>query len=156
FDVAPGNWNLDVTRLSEAISDRTKAVIVSHLHGGLVPMREVMAVCAARGVVVVEDAAQCPGATVQGRPAGAWGDVGVVSFGGSKLLSAGRGGALLTRRADVAQRARLVLGRGNNLVAPLSELQAAVLLPQLGMLSARHERRAASVRRLGELLALVP
>jgi perosamine synthetase len=156
IDVEPGNWNLAADRLSEAFTDRTRAVIVSHLHGGLVPMRQLTETCAARGVAVVEDAAQCPGATVQGRPAGAWGDVGVLSFGGSKLLSAGRGGALLTRRADVAQRARLVLGRGNNLVAPLSELQACVLLPQLEMLAARHERRAAAVRRLTELLADVP
>src|SRR5215831_17047378 len=110
-------------------------------------MREVMEACSARGVAVVEDAAQCPGASVQGRPAGAWGDVGVLSFGGSKLLSAGRGGALLTRHADVHQRARLFLHRGN-LVCPLSELQAAVLLPQLAKLDERNGQRAASVGRL--------
>jgi dTDP-4-amino-4,6-dideoxygalactose transaminase len=156
IDVAPGNWNLDLDRLADALTERTKAVVASHLHGGLVPMQKLMELCAARGVAVVEDAAQCPGATVQGRPAGAWGDVGVLSFGGSKLLSAGRGGALLTSRADVAQRARLVLGRGNNLVAPLSELQAAVLPPQLDLLGARHEQRLAAVGRLAELLADVP
>src|SRR5262249_56150603 len=104
---------------------------VAKRRGGGVGRGGVMAGCAARGVVGGEDAAQCPGATVQGRPAGAWGDVGVLSFGGSKLLSAGRGGALLTRRADVAQRARLVLGRGHDLVAPPSGLHAAVVLPPL-------------------------
>ena len=155
-DVAPANWNLDVGRLADALTERTKAVIVSHLHGGLVPMREVMEVCSARGVAVIEDAAQCPGASVQGRPAGTWGDVGVFSFGGSKLLSAGRGGALVTARADVAQRAKLTLGRGNNLLSPLSELQAAVLLPQLDLLPSRHRQRAAAVARLTELLAGVP
>ena len=89
-----------------------------------------------------------------GRPAGAWGDVGVCSFGGSKLLSAGRGGALFTRRADVAQRARLALGRGNNLVAPLSEIQAIVLLPQLEKLPARHEQRRRAVERLNDVPGL--
>jgi dTDP-4-amino-4,6-dideoxygalactose transaminase len=155
-DVDPDNWNLSPNALGPALGPATKAVIVSHLHGGLVPMREVMDLCAARGVPVIEDAAQAVGATVQGRRAGSWGDVGVLSFGGSKLLSAGRGGALLTRRADVYQRARLTLLRGNNLLCPLSELQAVVLLPQLDLLPARHAQRARAVARLGEGLAEVP
>jgi dTDP-4-amino-4,6-dideoxygalactose transaminase len=72
----------------------------------------------------------------------------VLSFGGSKLLSAGRGGALLTSRADVLQRARLALTRAGNVVCPLSELQAAALLPQLDRLAERHARRAAAAARL--------
>ncbi len=155
-DVESENWNLAPDRLAAALSPNTRAVIVSHLHGGLVAMGEVMAICGERGVSVIEDAAQAPGAEVSGRPAGTWGDVGVLSFGGSKLLSAGRGGALVTRRADLHQRARLVLGRGNNLVGPLSELQAAVLLPQLDALPARHEKRRQAVMHLRELLTGLP
>src|SRR5437868_1114776 len=79
-DVAPGNWNLDVTGLEAVLGPATRAVIVSHLHGGLVPMRELMEVCLSRGIVVIEDAAQAPGARVQGRLAGTWGDVAVISF----------------------------------------------------------------------------
>ncbi len=156
IDVAPHNWNLDPQRLPEALGPATKAVIVSHLHGGLVPMREVMEACGERGVPVIEDAAQAPGASVQSRPAGGWGDFGIFSFGGSKLLSAGRGGALVTGRIDLHQRARLVLGRGNNLVAPLSELQAIVLLPQLDALAERHARRARAVAELTKLLKALP
>jgi dTDP-4-amino-4,6-dideoxygalactose transaminase len=155
-DLDPGNWNLAPDRLGEALGPACKAVVVSHLHGGLVPMSAVREVCAARGVPVVEDAAQAPGGRVQGRPAGAWGDVGVLSFGGSKLLSAGRGGALLTGRADVYQRARLGLGRGNNLLCPLSELQAVVLGPQLDRLAERTARRARAVGWLSERLAHLP
>jgi dTDP-4-amino-4,6-dideoxygalactose transaminase len=81
--------------------------------------------------------------------------VGVLSFGGSKLLSAGRGGAILTQYADVYQRARVALHRGN-LVCPLSELQAAVLLPQLDRLSERHAQRLRNVQHLTELLHGVP
>jgi dTDP-4-amino-4,6-dideoxygalactose transaminase len=154
-DVDADNWNLAPEALATALGPATKAVLASHLHGGLVPMREVTALCAERGVAVIEDAAQAPGARVQGRRAGAWGDAGVLSFGGSKLLSAGRGGALLTRRADVLQRARLVLLRGN-VVCPLSELQAAVLLPQLDRLPERHARRARAAALLAECLAGVP
>jgi dTDP-4-amino-4,6-dideoxygalactose transaminase len=151
-EVDPANWNLSPERLAEALGPATRAVIVSHLHGGLVSMGAVLELAAARGLAVIEDAAQVPGARVQGRPAGTWGDVGVLSFGGSKLLSAGRGGALLTRRADVHQRARLWLHRGNH-ACPLSELQAAVLLPQLAKLDALNAHRAGNVARLLGALA---
>jgi perosamine synthetase len=154
-DLSPDNWNLDPDRLPAALGPATRAVIVSHLHGGLVPMRAVMALAAQHGLAVIEDAAQAPGAIIEGRRAGTWGDAGILSFGGSKLLTAGRGGALLTSRADVAQRARVLLHRGNN-VCPLSELQAAVLLPQLAKLDARNAQRAASVRLLAEQLAHIP
>lgn len=155
IDVAAGNWNLDPERVADAVGPRTRAVIVSHLHGGVVPMRELTAVCGGHGLRVIEDAAQCPGATVQGRKAGTWGDVGVLSFGGSKLLSAGRGGAILTPHADIHQRARTCQMRGN-VVCPLSELQAAVLPPQLDKLDARNAHRARNVRLLGERLRDVP
>jgi len=155
MDVARDNWTLDVGQLEEAIGPQTRAVIVSHLHGGIVPMREVMEIAARRGLAVIEDAAQVPGAMVQGRKAGTWGDVGILSFGGSKLLTAGRGGAMLTRRADLHQRARIVLHRGN-VVCPLSELQAAVLLPQLAKLDARNVVRAGNVRLLLEKLRVIP
>jgi dTDP-4-amino-4,6-dideoxygalactose transaminase len=152
-DLAPDRWTLDPGRLAAAVSPATRAVIVSHLHGSVAPLREFVA--AAQGLAVIEDAAQAPGGLVQGQRAGTWGDAGVLSFGGSKLLTAGRGGVLLTRRADVAQRARVLLGRGNNLVCPLSELQAAVLLPQLDRLDARNAHRARSVALLTERLARV-
>ena len=104
----------------------------------------------------MEDAAQATGATIQGKRAGSWGDIGVLSFGGSKLLTAGRGGALLTRHADVAQRIRVLLRRGVQQWAALSELQAVVLRPQLARVDGDNELRAANVRTLLELLADVP
>src|SRR5262249_30367040 len=153
-DVAPHNWNLVPEAVAAALGPATRAVIASHLHGGLVPMRELMALAAAHGVRVIEDAAQAPGATVQGRPAGSLGDVGILSLGGSKLLTAGRGGALLTGHADVYQRLRLRQNRGN-LVWPLAELQAAVLLPQLAKLDERNALRTHNVRLLSERLGEV-
>src|SRR5439155_13714733 len=100
-DVSPGNAVLDVTQLAAALTPEVRAVIVSHLHGGLAPMRAITELVRSRGVAVVEDACQCPGAVVEGRPTGAWGDAGVLSFGGSKLLTAGRGGAILTPHAGI-------------------------------------------------------
>ena len=156
IDVAPHNWNLDPGRLEAAFTAQTRAVICSHLHGGIVPMREVTEIARGHGVGVVEDAAQAPGAVVQGRPAGTWGDVGTLSFGGSKLLSAGRGGALLFRDPQLFQRAKLWLHRGLQQWAPLSELQAAVLRPQLRRLPEATARRAENVRHLLECTPLAP
>ena len=154
-EVAAHNWNLDPAALAAAISSRTKAVICSHLHGGIVPMREVTEIARSRNIGIVEDAAQAPGATVQGRPAGTWGDIGVLSFGGSKLLTAGRGGALLFRDALHFQRAKVWLHRGLQAWAPLSELQAAALRPQLAALREATARRLANVKELASLVAQV-
>lgn len=154
-DVDAANWNLDPARLARARSDKTRALLVSHLHGGLAPMGEIMAFAAEYELAVVEDVCQAPGAMVEGRLAGTWGDVGVLSFGGSKLLTAGRGGAIFTRRADVLQRAKIFCEQGNH-AFPLSELQAAVLLPQAAKLAARNLQRLAAVERLWQGLADAP
>jgi perosamine synthetase len=154
-DVARENWNLDPEQLSAARSDATRAILVSHLHGGMVPMREVMEFAREQQLVVVEDACQAAGAIVQGKRAGSWGNVGVLSFGGSKLLTAGRGGAILTRHADVQQRAKIFCEQGNH-AFPLSELQAAVLLPQVAKLAARHAQRRTNATRLYERVSNLP
>jgi dTDP-4-amino-4,6-dideoxygalactose transaminase len=105
-----------------------------------------------RGLIVVEDAAQMPGARIHGRIAGSWGHAGILSFGGSKLVSAGRGGALFTSRDDLAQRVRLYTQRGNE-AYPLSELQALVAFPQWAKLHERNVQRANAVARLTAMLA---
>jgi perosamine synthetase len=155
-DIDPHRWNLSVEAVRAAIGPKTKAILASHLHGGRVPMRELMTVARERGLLVVEDAAQVPGALIGGRRAGSWGDVGVLSFGGSKLLCAGRGGALVTPHAALAQRARNHLVRAGNIVCPLSELQAALLVPQCKKLEERNAVRWANVQALCEALADVP
>jgi len=147
IDIDPTNGNMDVAQLEQAVSEITAAIIVSHLHGGMTPMRPVMDFAQAYGLGVIEDACQMPGARIEGHWAGSWGDVGVLSFGGSKLLTAGRGGALVTDRADVAQRISLYTQRGNE-AYPLSELQAAALIPQLTKLDGANALRAENVVKL--------
>ena len=68
IDVRPADWQLDVGKLEAAFTPRTKAVICSHLHGGIVDMRAAAEIARARGIGIVEDTSQAPGATVQGRP----------------------------------------------------------------------------------------
>ena len=154
-DIDPQTWSLDADQVERAIGRKTRGIIVSHLHGGLANMDQICEVAARHHVHVIEDACQSPGATVQGKVAGTWGDVGVLSFGGSKLLTAGRGGAMLTRHEDVYQRAKIFCEQGNN-AFPLSEIQAAVLLPQLKKLDSRNERRRGAVGTLLESLREIP
>jgi dTDP-4-amino-4,6-dideoxygalactose transaminase len=151
IDLDPDNWNLNPELIAEAIGPNTRAVLVSHLHGGMVPMKRVVEIAHEHGLRVIEDACQMPGALIEGRKAGTWGDAGVISFGGSKLLSAGRGGALLTSSPEIRQRVQVYCNRGNH-AYPLSELQATVLLPQLERLDGRNRERAMSVSKLEERL----
>ncbi|MHB0956021.1 MAG: DegT/DnrJ/EryC1/StrS family aminotransferase [Pirellulaceae bacterium] len=166
-DIDPRSWCLDAHQIAEcasrttppAIGSKTRALIVSHLHGGLADMQQLTELARQHGVAIVEDACQAPGALVAGRVAGTWGDVGVLSFGGSKLLSAGRGGAILTQDPYIYQRAKIFMERGND-AFPLSELQAAVLLPQIRKLPQRNAWRHQNVQQLldacQDLASLVP
>ncbi len=146
-DIDPRTASVDLDQLPAAVGPRTKALIVSHLHGGMAPMRKIMQLAAQLGIAVVEDACQAMGAKIDGRQAGAWGDAGVLSFGGSKLVSAGRGGAVLSAQPAVNQRIKVFSERGNQ-AFPLSELQAAVIRPQLHHLQADSQLRAARAQQL--------
>jgi dTDP-4-amino-4,6-dideoxygalactose transaminase len=150
-DLEPASWRPDPEQIATALSGETKAVVASHLHGCLAEMPKLCQMARQAGIAVVEDACQSPGALLQGRRAGAWGDVGVLSFGGSKLLTAGRGGAILTNDARAFQRAKVFNQRGND-AFPLSELQAAVLMPQLEQLDERNRTRLENATRLLSLL----
>ena len=81
------------------------------------------------------------------RSLGTWGDVAVLSFGGSKLLSAGRGGAVLCEQESIWQRINVFKDRGNDTFA-LSQLQAAVLNPQLNTLDQLNEIRMQAAQQI--------
>lgn len=151
-DLAPNRWVIDAGALSTHLEKRNrtpKAIIVSHLHGDLAPIEQIVAIADQHGLTVVEDACQSPGAVISKRPVGSWGQASVLSFGGTKLLTAGRGGAVLFDDPACKQRAAVYADRGNN-AFPMSELQAAVLLPQLGVLKEETQRRHEAWLRLRE------
>ena len=151
-DAHPDNGNLDPCDIEHALSSHTKAIIVSHLHGGVVPISQVRNIADSNRIALIEDACQMTGALIEDRRAGMWGDVGILSFGGSKLLTCGRGGAVLTNSASIAQRIKLYTQRGND-AYPLSEFGAAVLLPQLERLDERNRTRLQFVNELAEHLS---
>lgn len=154
-DVVADGWVMDPDHIAEAITDQTSAIVVSHLHGQVADIQGIRAIinshndASEKQIKLVEDACQTPGGSLKietdgkpiNRPLGSLGDVGVLSFGGSKLLSAGRGGAVLTNDPSVHQRAKIYANRGND-AFPLSQLQAAVLTPQLETLDMFTKQRA--------------
>ena len=151
-DVERDSWCLSAEALSEVRSERVTALIVSHLHGGLADMPAIAKRARERGWKIIEDVCQQPGAKLEGRYLGCWGDACVLSFGGSKLLTSGRGGAVLTEDPRVLQRMKVFADRGNQ-TFPLSELQAAVLRPQLAKLSERNRTRRERVEQILEATA---
>lgn len=155
-DVLPNRWTMDPAQVSIALSASTSAnisaVLVSHLHGEIADINSIAAIARDAGVKVVEDLCQAPGAMLGGRMLGTFGDVVSLSFGGSKPLSAGRGGALLCNDQGILQRAKIFAHRGND-AFPFSQIQAALLLPQLANLENANRRRLAAARKMIAALA---
>ena len=153
-DVDPATFDLDAGRLAEAMTERTRAVVPVHLFGQCADVAAIRAVCEPAGVPVVEDAAQAIGATRDGHAAGAWGDVGCLSFYPSKNLGAfGDGGAVLTTDAALAERVRQIANHGAarkyvhtavGVNSRLDALQAAVLSVHLRHLPAWTDARRAA------------
>jgi dTDP-4-amino-4,6-dideoxygalactose transaminase len=142
-DVVENGWVIDPSQLSRAVGSDTAAVLVSHLHGQLLDMDAVRQALP-ESIPIVEDCCQVPGASIGDRPCGSFGDVSAFSFGGSKLLSAGRGGAILSNQESIIRKARLFGARGND-AFPLSQLQAAVLIPQVAELEKLNSIRQSAV-----------
>lgn len=154
-DIEPIHGCLDPEHLEAAFTASTRAILVSHLHSGVAPMQRICQFASQHEIAVVEDACQAPGAIVDGRLAGTWGDAATFSFGGSKLITAGRGGAVLTGGASCFQRMKVYSQRGND-AYPLSELQAAVVLPQWELLNRQNAIRQQNASHLTALLVGSP
>ncbi len=106
-------WNLSPDLLAEELEARERegrprpaAVIAVDLYGQCADYDRLVPLCADRGIALVEDAAEAIGATSAGRPAGSFGEVGVLSFNGNKLITSGGGGMLVCDRPELAERAR--------------------------------------------------
>jgi len=112
-DIDPATYNIDTSKLSRAITPRTKAIMPVHLFGLCADMNAVTDVAARAKVPVIEDAAQAIGATFDGQPAGGFGVIGCFSFFPSKNLGAlGDAGLVTTRDAAMAERLRLIRNHG--------------------------------------------
>lgn len=106
-DIEPEYYALDPEKIEEAITPRTKAIMVVHLYGQVGRWAEIEAIAKRRGLMLFEDAAQCHGATYRGKKAGSLGLASEFSFYPGKNLGAlGDGGAVCTNDAALAERVR--------------------------------------------------
>lgn len=112
-DIEPDSYNMDVTLLESAVTDKTRAIIAVHLFGQCCDMDPIMEFARERNLYVIEDAAQSIGATYKGQPAGSIGNVGCISFYPTKNLGGvGDGGVITTNDAELADRLRLLANHG--------------------------------------------
>jgi len=105
-DVCRDSWCIDVEMIAAAITSRTRAIIPVHLYGHPANMPAIMALAEKYKLHVIEDAAEAHGASIGGRRVGGWGDCGVFSFYGNKIITTGEGGMLTTDSPDIYARAR--------------------------------------------------
>jgi perosamine synthetase len=152
-DVDPNTWCITPEALEEAITPRTKAVILVDLYGSMPAMDDLLQIARSRGVAVIEDAAEAIGSAFGGALAGSFGDVSVFSFHGSKTLTTGEGGMLVTDQKDLYDRAQFLRDHGreagdvqffNSEVAykyKMSSMQAALGLAQIERIDELIERK---------------
>jgi len=145
IDVDSASMLMDTTDLQNKISAGIKAVIVTHLYGRMADMKVVKALAQRSGVPVIEDCAQAHGASLEGKKAGTWGDIGCFSFYPTKNLGAlGDGGAIITNDEDLHEAVCQLRQYGwsskyhsvriNGRNSRMDEIQAAVLRVKLPFL----------------------
>jgi len=113
-DVDPGTLNIDPERAAAAVTDRTRALVAVHYGGIGCDMEALSAIADAHDLLLVEDAAQCIGASRDGRALGTFGALGALSFHETKNVSCGEGGALLVNDERLAERAEIIQEKGTN------------------------------------------
>lgn len=144
-------FNLSAEGIQAALTANTKAILIVHLYGQLAPMPEIISLADRQGLLVLEDAAQAHGATLDGRKAGSWGHAAGFSFYPGKNLGAlGDAGAVTTNDEELAQTIRALGNYGSHkkyenlyqgVNSRLDEMQAAFLRVKLRNLEAETLRR---------------
>ncbi|WP_017305985.1 DegT/DnrJ/EryC1/StrS family aminotransferase [Spirulina subsalsa] len=162
-DIDPESYNLDVSQVEAAITERTKAIIPVHLFGRPVVMDALMAIAQRHNLLVIEDCAQATGAEWQGQKVGSIGHLGCFSFFPTKNLGAcGDGGAITTNDPNLAAQLRMLREHGSKeryiheligVNSRLDALQAAILTIKLSHLDQWNEGRSRVAERYHQLLS---
>jgi dTDP-4-amino-4,6-dideoxygalactose transaminase len=160
-DIDPLTYNMSPEAVEANVTSRTKALIPVHLFGQCAAMDQLNAIAQKHNLPVIEDAAQAIGAAYLGKPAGAWGDIGCLSFYPTKNLGGmGDGGMMVCHDADMAAKLRLLASHGmqpryhHKLVginSRLDTIQAAVLNVKIAHLQEYSDARQKNANRYAEL-----
>lgn len=105
-DSEPETWNIDVAKIEEKITPRTKAIMPVHIYGHPCDMDSIMKLAQKHNLLVIEDAAEAHGAEYKRKKAGSFGHVNCFSFYANKIITTGEGGMLVTNNDDVADKAK--------------------------------------------------
>lgn len=107
-DSEPETWNMDPVALEAALTENpeVKAVVLVHLYGVPAKLAEIIAICQKFRVPLIEDAAESLGSTYRGQMTGTFGEVGIYSFNGNKIITTSGGGMLVTASQQVASKAK--------------------------------------------------
>ena len=111
-DIEQQTWCLSASSFEQAITPRTRAVIPVNLYGGMPDYDVLLEIAASHRIVVIEDAAESIGSVYHAKKAGSFGMASVFSFHGSKTLTTGEGGMLLTDDESLYQRSRIIADHG--------------------------------------------
>lgn len=108
IDTEESSWNMDPVALEKAFEmyPDVKLVVCAELYGFPGRMDEIKRICEKQGALLIEDAAEAMGATIDGKPCGSFGDYSAVSYNGNKIITGSSGGCLLTNEIEVANKAR--------------------------------------------------
>ena len=171
-DVDSTSFCLDPQAVEEAITPKTKAILVVHLLGNAAAMDDIMAIARKHNLVVIEDCAQAPGTKYKGDYVGTIGNLGVFSFQETKNITTGEGGMVTTKDPVLAKRVRLIRNHGEsipdnswddsalaNLVGMnfrMTELTAALGVAQIGKLDENNRTRTANAQMLADRLRDLP
>ncbi|HVK22953.1 MAG TPA: DegT/DnrJ/EryC1/StrS family aminotransferase [Actinokineospora sp.] len=160
-DIGAGDFNIDPDALAAAVGPRTKVVMPVHLYGQMADMAAVSAVADEHGLAIVEDAAQAIGATFDGTAAGGYG-LGCFSLYATKNVTTAEGGMITTADDTLADRLRVLRNQGMRARYQyemaghnyrMTDLHAAVGIPQLAKLATLTETRRANAETLSKGLA---
>ena len=162
--IDPETYTIDVTKIEEKITGRTKAIIPVHLYGQPADMDPIMELAKKYNLKVIEDAAQAHGAEYKGKRVGSIGDVACFSFYPGKNLGAyGDAGMVVTDNEEIAEKIKLLRNHGRitkkyehdieGYSSRLDNLQAAILRVKLRHLNKWNESRRKNARRYNELLS---
>jgi dTDP-4-amino-4,6-dideoxygalactose transaminase len=113
-DIRADTLNIDETKIEEAITKRTKAIVVVHYAGVACEMDTILEIAKKHNLYVIEDAAQGLGAKYKGKHLGTIGELGCYSFHATKNIISGEGGALLINSAEFIERAKIIREKGTN------------------------------------------
>jgi dTDP-4-amino-4,6-dideoxygalactose transaminase len=164
IDSEPETWNMDPQMLKIALIEAKKngklpkAIILVHLYGMPAKIRDILLIAQEYGVPVIEDAAEALGSNIENKPCGSFGEFGVLSFNGNKIITTSGGGALLSHNAEMIEKARFLATQARDEAAHyqhsqigynyrMSNVLAGIGRGQLEVLNDRVEARRANYNR---------